>query len=121
MTWDEIYEAAIDKGCGEPELVRKDNARYEVVGFIEDNFGFNIEQECEKNLIECVEDWIDTYSEHYSISFDEQGHIIGHNEITLKDKACELLMYYEDLADRCNKDFETLDIALNILRELRGE
>ena len=46
MTWDEIYEAADGKACGEWELKRKDTARYEVVCFVEDNFGINLETEC---------------------------------------------------------------------------
>ena len=39
MTWNEIYEAADGKACGEWELKRKDTARYEVIGFVEENFG----------------------------------------------------------------------------------
>ena len=47
MTWNEIYEAADGKDCGEWELKRKDTARYEVVCFVEDNFGINLETECD--------------------------------------------------------------------------
>ena len=71
MTWDEIYEAADGKACGEWELKRKDTARYEVVCFVEDNFGINLETECEN-----VEEEIDYYVEKYGIIFDKEGKII---------------------------------------------
>ena len=119
MTWDEIYETAMDKGFGDFELKRKDNARYEVVLFVEENFGFNLEYEREENVIECVEDWIEYYTEKYNISFDEEGHIIKHNPIELKDKAIELVMFYDDLPDRPDKDFDTLDIVMEMLRTIK--
>lgn len=118
MTWDEIYEAADGTGFGDPELTRKDTARYEVVCFVEENFGFNLENEYDNDVIECVEDWIDDYVDRYNIEFDEDGYIISHSEIDLKDKAIELVMFYDELPDREDKDFDTLDIALKILREL---
>ena len=119
MTWDEIYETAMDKGFGDFELKRKDNARYEVVLFVEENFGFNLEYEGEENVIECVEDWIEYYTEKYNISFDEEGHIIKHNPIELKDKAIELVMFYDDLPDRPDKDFDTLEIVMEMLRTIK--
>lgn len=70
MTWDEIYEAADGKACGEWELKRKDTARYEVIDFVEENFGINIE-ECE-----IVEDEINYYANKYGIVFDEEGKIV---------------------------------------------
>ena len=46
----------------------KDIARYEVIDFVEENFGINIETECEN-----VEEEIDYYVEKYGIVFDEEG------------------------------------------------
>ena len=71
MTWDEIYKAADGKACGSFELKRKDTARYEVICFVEDNFGINLEAECE-----IVEDGIDYYVDKYGILFDEEGKIV---------------------------------------------
>lgn len=119
MTWDEIYEAAMDTGYGEPELTRKDTARYEVVCFVEDNFGFNLENERDEGVIECVEDWIDDYVERYNILFDEEGHITEHSVVELKDKAAELVMFYDELPDRSDKDFDTLAVAMEILRAIK--
>lgn len=118
MTWNEIYAAADGKDCGDYELKRKDNARYEVVGFVEDNFGFNLENERDNGLIECVEDRIDYYVDEYEIIFDEEGRIENSRYISTKDKAKELLSFYYNLPDRDEKEFNTLDIALEILKEL---
>lgn len=71
MTWDEIYDAAIDTGYGDSKLKRKDNARYQVVCFIEDVLGIDIEN------AECPEDEIDYYVEQYNILFDDNGYIIN--------------------------------------------
>ena len=70
MTWDEIYEAADGKACGEWELKRKDTARYEVIDFVKENFGIDIEK------CEIVEDEIDYFVEKYGIVFDEEGKIV---------------------------------------------
>lgn len=119
FTWDEIYEEAIDKKYGDFELTRKDKARYEVVWFVEENFGFNLEREYEEDVIECVEDWIDYYTEQYNIKFNEYGKIVSYTEVKLKDRAVELVMFYDEWPDRSDKEFDTLDIALNILREMK--
>lgn len=90
MTWDEIYNLADGKGYGDFELERKDNARYDVVCFVEDNFGFNLENERDKGVIESVEEWIDYYVDKYEIVFDDYGHIIKHKEINASDKEKEI-------------------------------
>lgn len=120
MTWDKIYEAADGAAFGEFELKRKDKARAEVVGFVKDNFGYDLEREYEEGLIESVEDWIDYFTDEYEIYFDKDGNIYSHLGITLQDKAKELLSFYYGLPDRNDKDFDTLDIALDILEELSG-
>ena len=121
ITWDDIYVAADGCACGEPNLKRKDWARHEIVDWAEENFGFNLEYEAEKNVIECVEDWLDTYAENYNLRFDTEGHLISSSVVTVEDKARELVMFYDDLPDRCNKDFDTLDVALKILRTIAGK
>lgn len=92
MTWNEIYEAADGKACGEWELKRKDTARYEVIGFVEENFGINIE-ECE-----IVEDEIDYYVEKYGIVFDEEGKIV--DRFLVEDEIVDISS--EDLKEWCN-------------------
>lgn len=77
MTWDEIFKAADGKACGEWELKRKDNARYQVICFLDDNFGINLEKECEEGLIDSIEECIDYYVEKYNITFDENGEIVN--------------------------------------------
>ena len=93
MTWDEIYEAADGKACGEWELKRKDTARYEVVNFVEENFGINLETECEN-----VEEEIDYYVDKYGIVFDEEGKII--DRFLVEDEIVNIS--YEDLREWCN-------------------
>ena len=93
MTWDEIYEAADGKACGEWELKRKDTARYEVVCFVEDNFGINLETECEN-----VEEEIDYYAEKYGIIFDEEGKIV--DRFLVEDEIADISS--EDLKEWCN-------------------
>ena len=90
MTWNEIYEAADGKACGEWELKRKDTARYEVVCFVEDNFGINLETECEN-----VEEEIDYYVEKYGIIFDKEGKII--DRFLVEDEIVDISS--EDLRD----------------------
>ena len=90
---DEIYEAADGKACGEWELKRKDTARYEVVCFVEDNFGINLETECEN-----VEEEIDYYVEKYGIVFDEEGKIVDH--FLVEDEIVDISS--EDLKEWCN-------------------
>ena len=93
MTWDEIYEAADGKACGEWELKRKDTARYEVICFVEDNFGINLETECEN-----VEEEIDYYVEKYGIVFDEEGKIV--DRFLVEDEIADISS--EDLKEWCN-------------------
>lgn len=93
MTWDEIYEAADGKGYGEWELKRKDTARYEVVDFVEENFGINLETECEN-----VEEEIDYYVDKYGIVFDEEGKIT--DRLLVEDEVTDISA--EDLKEWCN-------------------
>lgn len=104
MKWDDIYEAAIDKGCGEYELKRKDLARHEIVCFIEDNFGFNIEADKYSTVIESVEDLIAEYCENYNIEFNSEGQILCHRCITEKDRLEELSIYYGFICGITNEE-----------------
>lgn len=98
MTWNEIYEAADGKGYGDWELKRKDIARYEVVGFVEENFGINLEVECEKGLIDSVENEIEYYIEKYGIVFDEEGKIV--DRFLVEDEVVDISS--EDFREWCN-------------------
>lgn len=118
LTWDDIYKAADGCACGEPNLQRKDFARGEIVDWFEENFGINLEREGEENVIEIVEEALDDCAERYNLVFDREGHIIGCSEVTIQDKASELVSFYDKRPDRPDKDFDTLDIALNILRTI---
>lgn len=118
LTWDDIYKAADGCACGEPNLRRKDFARGEIVDWFEENFGINLEREGEENVIEIVEEALDDCAERYNLVFDREGHIIGCSEVTIQDKASELVSFYDERPDRPDKDFDTLDIALNILRTI---
>ena len=71
MTWDEIYERAIDTACGDPKLRAKDNARWGVRMFILDLFGHDIETD------ECPEDSVEDCCNALNIQFDEKGYIIS--------------------------------------------
>lgn len=111
MTWNEICKDAENKGIGDFALKRKDNAIYDVVCFVEDNFGFNIENE--NGFIDYVEDYI----ERFNITFNEEGRIDSCSHVSTKDKANELLSFYNGLSDRRKKEFDALGIALKILKE----
>lgn len=74
MTWDEIYEAAIDKGCGEQELKVKDSARYAVQNFALDNDFEDPER------AEIPEEVVEEYCDKYSIVFDESGEIVSYDK-----------------------------------------
>ena len=92
MTWNEIYEAADGKACGEWELKRKDTARYEVIDFVEKNFGINLE-ECE-----IVEEEIDYYVKKCGIVFNEEGKIVDH--FLVEDEIADISS--KDLKEWCN-------------------
>lgn len=77
MTWDEIYEKAMDTGFGDPKLRAKDNARFEMRGLFWEGFGEDIEKaECPE---EDIDYFLDTMKERYEqiLEFDENGHIEG--------------------------------------------
>jgi len=117
MTWDEIYILAEDKPCGSSELRRKDQARHEVDCFVLDNFGFSLEREYELGSVECVEDLIEDYVNRYDIMFDTDGNICSSKDISLKDKASEIVEFYDVWPDRDDKEFDTLDIVMALVRE----
>lgn len=95
MTWDTIYGLADGAAFGSEALRRKDNARYEIVSFIKENFNFDLEAAGQDGLIESVEEWIDAYVSEFNIVFDNDGKITGHREITEKDKENELSAHEE--------------------------
>lgn len=72
FTWNELYQRAMEKSYGDPELEAKDNARYEI-GIIAEQYGVNIEED------ECPEDAIDFFlAEHKELDrFDIDGHMIN--------------------------------------------
>lgn len=71
-TWNELYQRAMEKGYGDPELEAKDTARYEV-GITAEQYGVNIEED------ECPEDAIDFFlAEHKEFDrFDVDGHMVN--------------------------------------------
>ena len=115
MTWDEIYEAADGKACGEWELKRKDIARYEVVCFVEDNFGINLETEYSQSIDKYSKNDIkqinytllnkplkslDSYTpkEAFIKVFDEEGKIV--DRFLVEDEIADISS--EDLKEWCN-------------------
>lgn len=69
MTWNDIYERAIDKGCGEPELKAKDNARWQVRELVLEKENYDIE------TAEIPENEVDYYCGLYCIEFNSNGNI----------------------------------------------
>jgi len=67
MNWDEIYKAAEDKGCGEPELKAKDTARWQVSEFMV-SMGLDDPEECE-----IPEESVEDFCDQFNIEFDENG------------------------------------------------
>ena len=78
MTWNDIYEAAIDKGCGEQELKVKDAARYAVQNFaLENDFE-------DPELAEIPEEVIEEYCDRFNIVFEENGDIASYDKNAVK-------------------------------------
>lgn len=46
---------------------------------------------------------------------------LSRDDVSVKDKAKELLEYYYDTPDRDDKEFDTLDMCLDLLGELIKE
>lgn len=71
-TWNELYEKAVNCGCGSPELLTKDEARNQLGELILCECGYNIEQS------DCAEDEIDIFllNRETPVLFDERGNII---------------------------------------------
>lgn len=97
-TWDDLYNAAIDKGYGEPELKAKDTARGEVSRLMR-QLGDDPER------FEIPEDIIEEFCDKYNITFDKSGNVLNTELpkiliITPKDKV-ELKDYtgYESVRD----------------------
>ena len=76
MTWDEIYEAAVDTGFGDDRLKAKDEARYQVKSLAMELGGSDLDKD------ECPEDIVDDYCKAMKIRFDERGNIV---DLTLPD------------------------------------
>lgn len=80
FSWDEIYELAMDKGFGDEELTRKDEARYQICCWSADYLGYDPEDLCERNEIDSVEEELDRLDSIYKFVFDEFGNIISYTE-----------------------------------------
>lgn len=76
MTWDEIYEAAVDTGFGDDRLKAKDEARYQVKSLAMELGGSDLDKD------ECPEGTVDDYCKAMKIRFDERGNIV---DLTLPD------------------------------------
>lgn len=86
MNWDEIYKAAIDKGCGEPELKVKDAARYAVQMFALEN---DLE---DPERAEIPEEVVEEYCDKFNIVFEENGEIASYDKNAVKlQKILDLL------------------------------
>ena len=74
MNWNDIYNAAIDKGINDPELEAKDTAREQVRKFV-------MQLGCDDlDKADCPEDEIERYCNAMKIEFSKSGNII---DITL--------------------------------------
>ena len=69
-TWGELYDKALDAGCGETALEAKDNARSELQRIIAREEGIDI------SACECPDDEIEFYLQGKEILFDEAGNLI---------------------------------------------
>lgn len=70
LYWNDIYEAAIDKGINDDELDRKDEARFQV-GALVIKLGYP-----DFENTECPEDAVEYWCDKLCIEFDEYGNII---------------------------------------------
>ena len=94
-TWDELFDEAVDKGFGSPELQAKDEARWQVRCFI-----LELEED-DIDVAECPEDEVEKYCNMYDIRFDRNGNILE-TSISTDDKtrmldAMEVAGYYHDV------------------------
>ena len=71
MTWDEIYDNAIDTGFGDPKLKAKDEAWWNVRNLMME-FGCD-----DLNEAECAEDKVEDYCDALQIQFDDCGNIVS--------------------------------------------
>ncbi len=71
LTWDDIYERAIDTACGDWRLKAKDTARWQVRNFALEQGEMDLEE------AEVPEDMVEDYCKKYSIVFDTNGNITG--------------------------------------------
>lgn len=118
MKWEDIYTAAIDCGCGEPNLKRKDQARWEVIEFIDRYFGIDLEAECDAGVIECIEDYIEYFTTNYYITFDNAGNLSTSKTVTLQDKVKEFLNFYKDFLDDTEKMMSKWPVVQRLLQDV---
>lgn len=71
MTWDDLYNAAAEKGYGDIELKAKDEARHQVRNFVMELGALDPEED------ECPEETVESYCDLLKIRFDTSGNIIG--------------------------------------------
>lgn len=74
-TWNDLYDLALDKGFGDPELKAKDEARHQIRCLAMD-LGYN-----DLDDAECPEDMVEDYCEQFEAKFDWQGNLIEYHNI----------------------------------------
>lgn len=74
FTWDDLCERADGKGFGDPELTAKDEARWEIGGYILETEGYDIE---DTDVFESAEEMIGRYLEDHPKVFDVEGHLLN--------------------------------------------
>ena len=126
-TWDEIYERAEDKGCFEPELRAKDEARWQVRNFALEHGYEDLEE------AEIPEERVEDYCNMFGILFDEKGNIVSSNIREEKEEfktICHPIPTWE-LCDGIGLDTETayildltteenFDVANEYLKRMRS-
>lgn len=80
LSWDDIYELAMNTGFGDEELTRKDEARYQMCCWASEHLGYDPEEQYERGEIDSVEEELDWLDSIYKFVFDKSGNIISYAE-----------------------------------------
>lgn len=86
MTWDDLYNAAAEKGYGDIELKAKDEARHQVRNFVMELGALDPEED------ECPEEVVESYCDLLKISFDTSGNIIGFKQPSYLGQPKDLIL-----------------------------
>lgn len=73
-TWDDLYVRADGKAFGSDELDAKDEARWQIGGYIKYTEGYDIE---DTGAYESAEEEIDKYLEDHPMVFDDRGNLLA--------------------------------------------